>query len=236
MKGLKQINNEIKKNAARIEELTNEVCTLSNRDEIRAEARANNYARAKELHEEADKNAEQVAKLCDEIYLLKIVGAILQENRRAAIVNEALPLIAKACEPYNGKAYGEKTREKIRDQVRAAGFTFCFDGIGSRDRLEVAALNANGCCYGSDYCTIYTNYETPFVDSYNKLQFDASTLRNRYKYAENPRKAAKEIIKAHEAYKKATAKAYAAQTILNELLPESIDRLHKVTEPYKTLV
>lgn len=236
MKGLKQINNEIKKNAKRIEELTNEVCELSNRDEIRTEARANNYARCKELHEEAEKNAEQIKSISEEIYILKIIGAILQENRRAAIINEALPIIAAACEPYNGKAYGEKTREKIRDQVRAAGFTFYFDGYGTRDRLEVAALNANGCCYGSDYCTIYTNYETPFVDSFNKLQFDASTLRNRYKYAENPRKAAKAIIKAHETFRKATAKAYAAQSAINELLPESIDRFRNVTEPYRTIV
>lgn len=238
MKTRKQITNEITKNKNKIEALTAELENIEKKAEIRREAQAGNYNRCKELHDEARAHADKITELCNEIYILKIVGWILAENLRSATVAEALPVIAGIVEPYNGKPYGEKTREKLWKAARDRGFAFYFEGYSSKDYLKVAALDANGCCYGRDYMTIYTSYETPFIDKDNKLQFNLFKLRNNYKYIENPRSHAKKIIKAYEEYKKTTAKAYAAQSAFNSLLPsEGISRQNEVTrEPYATFI
>ena len=45
---------------------------------------------------------------------------ILKNNYRIALFDETIPAVVTVLKKYNGKAYGPKTREKIRDEIKAA--------------------------------------------------------------------------------------------------------------------
>lgn len=45
---------------------------------------------------------------------------ILKNNYRIALFDETIPAVITVLKKYNGKPYGEKTRAKIRDEIKAA--------------------------------------------------------------------------------------------------------------------
>ena len=61
---------------------------------------------------------------------LQITLKILKSNAKIALFNEILPVALEVLAKYSGKPYGEKTRQKISDEVKAA--TNCRFYIGSR--------------------------------------------------------------------------------------------------------
>lgn len=46
--------------------------------------------------------------------------AILKNNYRIALFDETIPAVIDVLRKYNGRPYGEKTRAKIRDEIKAA--------------------------------------------------------------------------------------------------------------------
>lgn len=235
MKTYKQIEKEIQKTRAEIEQLSLDLEAIERKEERRAEAKANNIERLREISESIRENADTITAICDKIYLNKITLAVLRDCYKAAVVAQALPIIAEETAKFNGKSYGEKTRDKIREQVKQRGFWFYIGGHNN-DTLTISVINDHGYSCGDD-CKAYAPYSSPFLTSDNKLSFDPSTVFHYYKYTENPKKAAREIIKAYETYKKDIARAYKAQNAFNDLLPENISGQHNITrEPYSTLL
>lgn len=49
---------------------------------------------------------------------LQIALKILQNNAKIALFNEVMPVALEILSKYNGKPYGEKTRQKISDEVK----------------------------------------------------------------------------------------------------------------------
>lgn len=235
MKTPEQVRKEQDKNRAKIAELEKELDTITHGEEIKSAIQTHNMERYKELNAIKEQNKERIGAICNEIYLLKVVSCVLSDNYRASVVNKALPIIRDACSQFEGKPYGEKTKQKIRDAVRAQGYTFFFDGYLTRDRLALARIDERGCVNGVDFIDIYAKHDTPFVDKENKLHFPAE-LKNPVTYSDNPRKKAKEIIKAFELFKKQAEQAEKAQNALNLLLPRCIDHFHKVNRPNNNLV
>lgn len=67
-------------------------------------------AKKKELEEDMRKNSETILNL-------KITQRILQSNATVALFHEVMPVALKVLAKYKGKPYGEKTRQKISDEV-----------------------------------------------------------------------------------------------------------------------
>lgn len=68
---------------------------------------------------------EEYAELAASMERLTIERKIWHDNARRAAAAEFLPVALDILEKYEGKPYGEKTRQKISDEVKAAtGFRF----------------------------------------------------------------------------------------------------------------
>ena len=234
MKTVKQIENAIKRNLETINNAENEITALSMKNERAAASNDHDIKRWKELNEISNANAGKIAELCEKVYMLKIENMILADNKKARIFADFMPVLADACKPFIGKPYGEKTREKISSTVRAAGYSFYFDGRGY---IGFVKLDDRGYACGNDYIKAYsTPYPYNFITDDNRLVFNPDNARISIKYTENPKSHAKQVVKAYEAYKKALEAAEKAQTAFNNMKPACIDHFNKVQSVYKTLV
>lgn len=148
--------------------------------------------RRDQLHIEQAKNSEKM-------HLQKVVKKILETNYRYALFMEAAPGIIEVLEKYNGRPYGEKTEEKIRNEIKEkTGCTFFVNHRYS---------------WGDEICIYddYTQYardnsitvKNLLIDNkINAPELDDMTI-NYCKYIDDPKKRALELKKA---YNKAKAK------------------------------
>lgn len=121
---IKQTSEAIKTTGARENELVESymsVCDLRERHEAR-----------KAVENEILENSERKKDLV-------LTRKILTNNAKIALFNEVLPVALEILKKYSGKPYGEKTREKIAEEIKAA--TNCRFYINSR--------------YGSHYFDVY---------------------------------------------------------------------------------
>lgn len=241
MKAYKDILKDIRKNRERIEAKTAEIMKLDFSEERRAAVHNggifNNKA-LKEYHEAAEANADAIRKLSDEIYNAEVMQRILYANARAALIVEALPVILKACEPYNGKPYGEKTKEKIREEVKKAGFGFYFSGYKYSD-IEIYKLSADGYYMnretGEGTAAAYdeAGHIASFLTNDNKLNIANVVIKaSGDKYTDNPTQAAKKTAKAIKAYREATKEIEKQRRELCAMLPRGLKEPEYIHEYY----
>ena len=125
----------------------------------------------KERHE-AKKNAENdMIKASEEKKDLQITLKILKSNARIALFNEVIPVALEILAKYAGKPYGEKTKEKISDEIKEK--TNCrFDITSLWDSYSFDIYPMDG--FGNDYnitCgSKYTNGERKPLLIDNKIQ------------------------------------------------------------------
>lgn len=236
MKTIKAIQKDISKNWKRQTAINEEIERLSFKTETRRAAQAGNYNECKRLHEEADKNAEKITALCDELTALKFAAPILRENLKAATVAGCLDALREIMPKYDGKQYGEKTAEKIREELKKLGFSAWFAGYlcdNGKTRIEITLFD--GKYHGSnEAATVYckhdqSNGEIPFITGANTINAAAfDNLHNYYKYVENVPRQVRAIRKAIEAHRKASKAAYQTQTALNELLSRDLNHVRNI--------
>lgn len=228
MKNYKTIMQAIKDNADAITCKEGQIEELELRFEKQAAHRAGDLEKVKELAAISRQHQDEVIAISEDIYRLKLENAVLRENAKASFAAYALPIIADACSKYNGKQYGEKTQEKIRDEVRAHGIGFYFQGYINKTTLNIYALNDEGYHFGNELdLELYAvNYNEPFVTKDNKLNFQATNVNMRYKYTDKPATQVNKILKTYQAYKAAMEKASKAEKALNDILPETLPDYH----------
>ena len=120
-----------------------------------AEARENelveSYMKICDLREryEARKAAENdMMKASEEKKNLQITIKILNNNAKIALFNEVIPVALEVLKKYAGKPYGEKTKEKISDEIKEK--TNCRFYITSRwDSYSFDIYPVDG--FGNDY-------------------------------------------------------------------------------------
>lgn len=224
MKNTNEIRKEIKKTTNQIEANENRIIELTKIEERRAAAAAKDFAKVKELRAESESTLDEQKKLSDEIQTLKIKAAILADNLKAAFFTYAMPIVLQILAAYEGKKYGEKTKEKIREAAKAAGIGFYFDGYHTESTtLVIYELSADGYKYGnSTEIRVNTSSENPFITAENVIQAASAAPYISQKYTENPGKKAREILKAFSKLEKAHAAAKAAESEYNALLPENM--------------
>jgi hypothetical protein len=125
----------------------------------------------------------------------------LQHNAILTFTREIIPIISEVLKPYYNKPLGEKTRAKIRDELKAR-YNIAFYFKDAREMVFVF-LNDAGYSYGASI-SVYASYTTPFLTD-NKIN-DLSTVNiHTYKrpYIENVDKHVKALYKAYDDAKKA---------------------------------
>lgn len=71
-------------------------------------------------------NDAAIIKAEKKILDLKITIKLLKNNARVALFNELKPVIAESFNKYAGKPYGEKTRDKISDEIKTRTGCRCY--------------------------------------------------------------------------------------------------------------
>jgi len=235
MKLYKDIHKHHIDNINFIDNLKNQIKSLEYRDAIGAAIDARDFNRVKELHAAANGNAAEINALNDQILFLQVQNKFLQVNEKAALFAENYPKIAAIFAPYEGRPYGEKTKEKFYNDIHAAGLSawFSWSHNGSAAGLHIAFLNAEGYKdHGAPELFVYTRENTVFIDTDNKIRVAGAAAAISEKYTDNPAKAARNVLKAFKAYKTAVDKAGAAQKALNDILPYSMNAFNAVSDVY----
>ena len=142
--------------------------------EVRESELTERYMQIDDLKEryEARKAAENdMMKASAEKKDLKITIKILKSNAKIALFNEVLPVALGILKKYDGKPYGEKTKQKISDEIKAA--TNCHFYISSRygsDSFEVYPVDGFGNDYNITCGTEYTDGSRKPLLIDNKIQ------------------------------------------------------------------
>lgn len=229
MKSYKDILKQISETRESIEAKTAEIMRLDYTEERRQAAANGGYFNNKgykELYNAAQANADAISKLSKEIYNAEIETRILRANARAALLAEALPVILKAFEKYNGKPYGEKTRDKIREEVKKAGYSFYIDGHENY-KIVVYTLDENGYRTHADEATGAAYDEAGHIASIitkdNKINI-ANVIIKPYgdKYTENTTEAAAQTADAIRAYSEAVENLEKQRRALCDMLPAGL--------------
>lgn len=98
---------------------------------------------------------------------LELTRKILKNNAKITLFNEVLPVALEILKKYSGKSYGEKTREKIAEEIKAA--TNCRLYIGSHS-FEVYPMDGFGNDYNISCGTKYINGSKKPLLINNKIQ------------------------------------------------------------------
>ena len=173
-----------------------------------------------ELNEKRKERSADIERLNARIFKENIKYNIVSDNIRFALFNEAYPVIVKAFEPYAGKPYGERTKDKIREEVKKAGFWFYFGGYGD-NRIEISLYNSP---YVNIECTAYAlsldnAHNAQFIDNDNRVNIQNVKPSIYGHYVDNVNARANEIIKALNAFYKAQEAFENASNALNGVLP-----------------
>lgn len=102
---------------------------------------------------------------------LTLTKKILANNAKIALFNEVLPVALEILKKYSGKPYGEKTREKIAEEIKAA--TNCRFYINSRydsHYFDVYPVDVFGNDYNISCGTKYANGDKKPLLINNKIQ------------------------------------------------------------------
>jgi len=113
LKEIENVKKELKKAEEAESKLINEITT------------AESWERKKEIKKSLfDKITKAASKKED----LNITIKLLKNNARVALFHEAMPVVVETLGKYKNKPYGEKTRQKISDEIKEKTGCRCYVG------------------------------------------------------------------------------------------------------------
>ena len=149
-------------------------------------------------------------------------GKVLTNNYNYILVETGKNALAEILKKYDGKKHGEKTAEKIRDEMRERGYACYFPATHyfSQEK-DCININERG-AYGRGL-EIWTKNRAKIVDENNIIHAEAvAEVVNRYKFIDNIETYLDEIerltAETRKAFDAATAKAHE----LNEIAVEGL--------------
>jgi hypothetical protein len=149
-------------------------------------------------------------------------GKVLTNNYNYILVETGKTALAEILKKYDGKKHGEKTAEKIRDEMRARGYAFYFPATHyfSQEK-DCININERG-AYGRGL-EIWTKNRAKIVDENNTLHAEAvAEVVAPYKYIDNVEKYLDKIERLTAETRKAFDVASAKAHELNEIAVEGL--------------
>ena len=184
----------------------------------------NNFMNAHKAHDRdaAGLASLEIAKLQKNAERISARGKVLTNNYNYILVEAGKNALAEILKKYDGKKHGEKTAEKIRDEMREKGFSFYFPTNHYLSPIiDSIVINERG-AYGRGV-EIWTKNRAKIVDENNTIHAEAvAELASPYKYIDNIEKYLDKIerltAETRKAFDAATAKAHE----LNEIAVEGL--------------
>ena len=222
MKKSAVILKDIKKANQAIKEAENLIKEIENREAIKAAINAGDMELYTELKKASEAREAEIINLSENIYITNVVIRILYDNYNAAAYAETCEAIKAVIIKYNGKPAGDKTTQKVRDELEK------LTGRRVYIRKDEITIYDPDRPY-NDGIRVTTSYDTPFLldNKYNAGALEK--MRIREKYIENPKKEAKKLIAL---YNKARAAFEAFEKARSEYNHEKPARLPEI--PYNT--
>lgn len=240
MRSLKEVKAEQEANRANIERLKTDIDSLNCKGELaatRGESIFSEERRAaiKEVIARIKANEAAIARKCSELYIAEVKTRILKENAKAALFAEAYPVILDIFKKYSGKPYGEKTREKIRLEIKAAGYSvYIGKTYYDRDTLYITEMQdgcTNPACVSCEAIGKDDSGKIKsFVNDQNKIIFDSITASCKAWYTEDAEQEARNVAEAIKDYSEATKALEAKREALAAILPEGIKEPEYINE------
>lgn len=194
--------------------------------------RANDAERAKAnsafiaAHKAHDRDAAglvslEIDKLQKAAERISARGKVLTNNYNYVLVETGKKALAEILKKYDGKKHGEKTAEKIRDEMRENGFSFYFPTNYFTQTKDSININERG-AYGRGL-DIWTKNRAKIVDENNTVHAEAvAELASPYKYIDNIEKYLDKIERLTDETRKAFDAASAKAHELNEIAVEGL--------------
>ena len=212
MKTLQEIKKEIETNQE-----------IKRANDAEREKANNNFMNAHKAHDRdaAGLASLEIAKLQKTAERISARGKALTNNYNYILVEMSKNALAEILKKYDGKKHGEKTAEKIRNEMREKGFAFYFPTNYFTQAKDSISINERG-AYGRGV-EIWTKNRVKIVDENNIIHAEAvAEVVNRYKYIDNIETYLDEIerltAETQKAFDAATAKAHE----LNEIAVEGL--------------
>lgn len=123
------------------------------------------------------------------------IAAILRHNYRAVLAAQSLPVFVEIMNKYDGRKAGEKTRQKISDEMRAA----CDCSVWLNNSFSAEIYESNEGVRRGESFTVYGKNGLELIDEENVINgtLTADDLRaNAGEYVENPAARVEEIAEA----------------------------------------
>ena len=163
----------------------------------------------------------EIAKLQKTAERISARGKILINNYNYILVEMGKNALAEILKKYDGKKHGEKTAEKIRDEMREKGFSFYFPTNYFTQIKDSISINERG-AYGRGL-EIWTKNRAKIVDENNVIHAEAvAEVVNRYKFIDNIETYLDEIERLTDETRKAFEAANAKAHELNEIAVEGL--------------
>lgn len=148
-------------------------------------------------------------------------GKVLTNNYNYILVETGKNALAEIMKKYDGKKHGEKTAEKIRDEMREKGFSFYFPTNYFTQIKDSISINERE-AYGRGV-EIWTKNRAKIVDENNTIHAEAvAELASPYKYIDNIEKYLDKIERLTAETRKAFDAANAKAHELNEIAVEGL--------------
>ena len=213
MKTLQEIKKEIEANQ--------EVKRANDAEREKAD---NNFMNAHKAH---DRNAAglaslEIEKLQKNAERISARGKVLTNNYNYILLETGKNAIAEIIKKYDGKKHGEKTAEKIRNEMREKGFSFYFPTNHYLSPI-IDSIVINERETSGRGVEIWTKNRAKIIDGTNTIHAEAvAEIASPYKYIDNIEKYLDKIerltAETRKAFDAATAKAHE----LNEIAVEGL--------------
>lgn len=196
---LKEIEKKIAKTTAIIKKCKNDISVLTCEDAITSAIRSGDKEEYERLYAICKENKETVARLSEKHFYNNVLLLVLRENWKALFFENACNVLEKAFAPFDGKQYGEKTKEKVHNIAHENGFSFYFDGFSGDWGIVVYPYNEHktGDNINGYARTLDNSTNDVFITADNKVNFNHVLCKCYNHFVDDPEKRAKEIIRLY---------------------------------------
>ena len=203
----------------------------------------NSYIKLEDIKDRVTKKKEvetDIAANSENIKNLDLTIKILKNNAKIALFYDVLPVALEILAKYSGKPYGEKTRQKISDEIKEkTGCLFYIDSRYSSQSFEVYPVECGGNDYNISCGTDYTDGDKKPLLINNKIQlvtFEELTLY--YISCEYVEDVPRRIEELKTVYNEAVAKQKELESICdhyNSLAVGDISRIYYHKRIYENM-
>lgn len=232
MKKFNAIIREVKQTQQKINELEEKTKQIRNTYQ--------NIIDIKERHEKMKIVENELIRLEEKKKDLQITIKILNSNAKIALYNEVMPQVLKVLEKYKGKPLGQKTEQKIKDEIKEK--TDCGFYISERyssQEYHIFPLEFSNNIYSIECGSKYIDGKQKKLLEDNKIQLpglnDLTLYYSSKEYIDNIPKRIKDLKRL---YKKAYEKQNELEKICSEynsLTVGSIKNIYKDKNIYPNM-